>query len=62
MNLNNMAPIVSKISTNHQVWQDKYRSTGRRKDFRGNPLRAKTSGGNKQAIHYEDEDRRGGSQ
>jgi len=57
-----MAPIVSKISTNHQVWQDKYRSIGRRKDLCGNPLWEKTSGGDEQAIHYEDEDRRGGSQ
>ena len=57
-----MAPIASKIATNQQVWQDKYRITGRHKDLRGNPLREKTTGGDEQAIHYEDEDTRGGSQ
>ena len=62
MNLNNMAPIASKISTNQQVWQDKYRITGRHKDLHGNPLRRKTTGSDEQAIHYEDEDTRGGSQ
>ena len=37
MNLNKMAPIVSNIGTNQQVWQDKYRITNRHKDLCGNP-------------------------
>ena len=57
-----MAPIASKIAINQQVWQDKYRITGRHKDLHGNPLRRKTTGSDEQAIHYEDEDTRGGSQ
>ena len=56
MNLNKMAPIVSKIGTNQQVWQDKYQITDRHKDLCGNPLRGKTTGDDEQAIHYEDED------
>ena len=62
MNLNKIAPIASKIATNQQAWQDKYRITGRHKDLRGNPLWGKTTGGGEQAIHYEDKDTRGGSQ
>jgi len=55
MNLNKMAPIVSKIGTNQQVWQDKYQITDRHKDLHGIPLREKTTDGDNQAIHYEDE-------
>ena len=36
--------------------------TGRHKDLRENALREKTTEGDEQAIHYEDEDTRGGSQ
>ena len=57
-----MAPTASKIGTNKQVWQDKYQIIDRHKDLRGNRLQEKTTGGNEQAIHYEDEDTRGGSQ
>ena len=63
MNLDKMTPIASKIATNQQVWQDKYRITARHKDLRGNPLqKKKITGDDKQVIHYEDEDTRGGSQ
>jgi len=34
MNLDKMTPIASKIATNQQVWQDKYRITGIHKDLR----------------------------
>ena len=62
MNLDKMVPIASKIETNQQAWQHKYRITNRHKDLCGNPLRGKTTGDDEQAIHYEDEDTRGGSQ
>jgi hypothetical protein len=62
MNLDKMAPIATKIETNQQVWQDKYRNTCRHKDLRRNPLRGKTTDGDEQEIQYEDEDTRDGSQ
>jgi hypothetical protein len=62
MNLNKMEPISSKIGTNQQVWQDKNQITSRHKNLRENHLRGKTMASNEQAIHYEDEYTRGGSQ
>jgi hypothetical protein len=53
--LEEIAPIASKIVSNQHVWQEKYLITSRHQDLRRNPLRGKTTGGDEQAMHYEDE-------
>ena len=47
---------VVVIVSNQHVWQEKYLITSRHKYLCRNPLGGKTTGGNEQAMHYEDED------